>query len=227
MQSTKDRVAILTTENPFMSKTDIVCHVIREDILSERLKGGTKLNQEVLASELNLSRSPIREALHRLEGEGFLEKSTPGGYRVYDIRLADYIAINEFRSMLEINAARIAARHISDKDVKILGEIISATEQAVKEGDAATFMELDEKFHMALIHAANNPFLIETYERYLKRFHLFRIRTVTRDILTTALRWHHKIHRAVLNGDVESAVDSTRMHRETTVNSLLTLDKID
>ncbi len=215
------RMEELARENPFMSKTDIAYHLVQEDILEGRLSGGARINQEVLSARLNLSRSPIREALNRLVKDGYLEKSATSGYTVYDMRLEDYIALNDFRTMLEIFAAQLAAKHISDGEIEILRENIKKTETITKSRDVEAFLKLDEEFHITLVQAANNPHLWETYSHYSMRFHLFRIRTVTVEILNSALKWHNKIYQAVLNGDVEAATETTRLHRETTVNTAM------
>ncbi len=225
MAGYEQRIAALNEKNPFLSKTEAAYTLLLEDILEGRLKGGEKVSQEELSSLFHISRTPIREALNRLVKEGYLVKNGASGYSVYQLELADYISLNEFRSMLEDFGSRLAVKHITDREMDQLRENIRLTEEAVRQKDVKAFAQLDEAFHMILIQSSKNPHLMDTYRHYQTRFHLFRILTVSEEILNIALKWHRKIYQSVLDGDVEAAEENTRMHRETTINSALTVSR--
>ena len=225
MAGYEQRIAALNEKNPFLSKTEAAYTLLLEDILEGRLKGGEKVSQEELSSLFHISRTPIREALNRLVKEGYLVKNGASGYSVYQLELADYISLNEFRSMLEDFGSRLAVKHITDREMDQRRENIRLTEEAVRQKDVKAFAQLDEAFHMILIQSSKNPHLMDTYRHYQTRFHLFRILTVSEEILNIALKWHRKIYQSVLDGDVEAAEENTRMHRETTINSALTVSR--
>lgn len=225
MAGYEQRIAALNEKNPFLSKTEAAYTLLLEDILEGRLMGGEKVSQEELSSLFHISRTPIREALNRLVKEGYLVKNGASGYSVYQLELADYISLNEFRSMLEDFGSRLAVKHITDREMDQLRENIRLTEEAVRQKDVKAFAQLDEAFHMILIQSSKNPHLMDTYRHYQTRFHLFRILTVSEEILNIALKWHRKIYQSVLDGDVEAAEENTRMHRETTINSALTVSR--
>lgn len=217
------RIDALTAQNPFISKTDVVYTLLLEDVMQGRRQGGAKLFQEELSTQFGISRSPVREALNRLVDDGYLERSAAGGYSVYLLRLEDYIALNDFRAMLEIFGARLAVKHITDTEMKLLSQNIAETEKAVAAKDLDAFSRLDKEFHATVVLAGKNQHLSDTYRAYSQRFHLFRVLTVSEDILNIAIKWHKKIYQAILDGDVDGAAEATRMHRETTINSAVTV----
>ena len=78
-------IARLHEINPFLSNTDLVYTILRDQIVNHKLQPGKKLNQEQIAIDMNVSRTPVREAFFRLETEGFLEKGAQG-YTVYEMK---------------------------------------------------------------------------------------------------------------------------------------------
>lgn len=219
----EERIAELIEKQTFISKTDVVYTLLLEDIIEGRLKGGSRLNQEDLSIQFGISRSPVREALNRLASDGYLVKSTASGYRVYDLRLEDYISLNEFRNMMESFGSSLAVKNITGNELDILKRNIEETKEAVEKKDTKAFLLLDEEFHTMLIKAGKNPHLIETYNSYGQRFHLFGILTLSQEMLAIAYKWHVKILQAVISGNAEEVANTTRLHREATINSALTI----
>ncbi|WP_411681156.1 GntR family transcriptional regulator [Clostridium thailandense] len=217
----EERIAELIEKHTFISKTDVVYTLLLEDIIEGRLKGGSRLNQEDLSMQFGISRSPVREALNRLASDGYLVKSNASGYRVYDLRLEDYISLNEFRNMMESFGSSLAVKNITGNELDILKRNIEETKEAVEKKDTKAFLHLDEEFHGLLIEAGKNPHLIETYNSYGQRFHLFGILTLSQEMLAIAYKWHVKILQAVISGNAEEVAKTTRLHREATINSAL------
>lgn len=100
--------------NPFISQGELAYEVLLDAIISGNLEIGEKLNQEELSKQLNMSRTPIRDALIRLNNEKLITKGENGSY-VYRIDIKDYMEFCEFRLMIEETAAYYAARSISVK----------------------------------------------------------------------------------------------------------------
>lgn len=86
--------------NPFLSNTDLVYTILRDQIVNHKLQPGKKLNQEQIAIDMNVSRTPVREAFFRLETEGFLEKGAQG-YTVYEMTPGDYMMLLDVRIAIE------------------------------------------------------------------------------------------------------------------------------
>lgn len=217
----EERIAELIETHTFISKTDIAYTLVLEDILEGRLKGGSKLNQEGLSIQFGISRSPVREALNRLASDGYLVKSTSSGYHVYDLRLEDYISLNEFRNMMESFGSSLAVKNITGNEIDILKRNIEETKEVVKKKDTKAFLLLDEEFHGLLIKAGKNPHLIEMYNAYRQRFHLFGGLTLSQEMLPVSYKWHAKILQAVISGNAEDVAKTTRLHREATIDSAL------
>ena len=112
----------LLKEQPFLNQTDLAYELVLREILNGQLSPGEKIPQEQLAVLFGMSRTPVRDALIRLEEDRFLEKSGRAGYQVSRIRLKDYVDFCEFRLMLEAKAAYLAARNITGKQLEQLRE---------------------------------------------------------------------------------------------------------
>lgn len=221
----KARMDMLSGSNPFLSKTDIVYTLVLDEILAGTMRGGQKINQEELSAQLHISRSPVRDAFTRLSAEGYLLKEGASGYYIYNLRMEDYLDINEFRSMLEIYATELAVKNITSATLEALQKNIDQTAHAVQDKNLKAFIHLDVEFHKLLVQASQNPYIIQTYENCAQKFQLFRIMTLEEDMLPIAYRWHKMIHDAILAGDADGAAKAARLHRENTVSGALIMLK--
>ena len=139
-----------------VSIVDRVYDVLRERIIDGVLEGGLRLRQESLAEELGVSRTPLREALRRLESEGLVELETNRGARVVEVTVADMLASYEARLLLEPPAAaRAATEHGADDAARLRGAI---TAHRSARSTTALF-EANRAFHVALVEASGNPIL--------------------------------------------------------------------
>jgi len=131
---------------------------IRESIQSGALGPGDRILEDDLAKRLEMSRTPVREAVRQLEAEGLLVHEAHRGVAVARL---DYQAVMELysvREVLEGTAAGMAARHASDAEIMALEELLQAE---VRDGDAPTHLaDHNRRFHQALYRAAHNRFLL-------------------------------------------------------------------
>jgi len=214
----QERIASLRETNPFLNKEDIVYNLVLEDILNWRLKSGERVNQEELSSQYNISRSPVREALYRLEVEGYLGKNNKG-YYVYRLKMEDYLSINEFRIMFEAYGTRLAAKSIKKEEIQQLKFNMQQMKSIVEQEDMEAFLKLDEEFHLMLIYASKNPYLIKTYLQYKEKFHFFRILTTTSQRFPATLAWHEKIYTAVISNNEERAARTAIAHLQAMIKT--------
>ncbi|MDL2258297.1 GntR family transcriptional regulator [Eubacteriales bacterium OttesenSCG-928-K08] len=221
----KEQLENLRLNNPFLSKTDLVHTVVIDAILSGFLKCGQRISQEDLSAQLGLSRSPVREAMNRLALDGYLVREGASGYSVYTLKMEDYLAINEFRLMLEIYSSELAVKNILGDQLAKLKQNVAKTKNAVEKNDMVTFSLLDSEFHEIIISASQNPYLIETYRQFEKKFDLFRTATLISDMLPDAYRWHKMIYEAIASGDSQGAAMAAKIHRENTVSGALMMAK--
>jgi DNA-binding GntR family transcriptional regulator len=129
---------------------------IRTVITTQQLVAGSRLSVPALAQRLNVSRTPVKEALARLEREGLVATRTNRGACVAFLSAADVGEIYHLREALEGLAARLAAERASPADIRTLKGLIEAQEQALKLRDMDAVMDVDMEFHRRLRELSGN-----------------------------------------------------------------------
>lgn len=124
-------------------------------------KPGDRIRAEDIAKTFNVSRTPVREALSRLQERGLLEMAT-GGLSVARLERADVMELYDVRELLEGSAARFAAQHASPSDLYTMKQIAQAF--ADVHDDPARMAQLNHAFHDAIYKAAHNKYLLVTLE---------------------------------------------------------------
>ena len=143
---------------------------LRQRIIQGELAGGTRLYEVALAEELNISRTPVREAMSRLAEEGLLKRAPGGGFMVRSFTYADVIDAMELRGVLEGTAARLAAeRGANPKKLKEIRAIVSDIDATVwtsdGEADFDRYSELNAAFHDALAGLCGSEIIEAELER--------------------------------------------------------------
>lgn len=150
--------------------------MIREAIVSGRLKPGQRIRERDLVAQLNISRSPLREAIRTLESEGFLTAIPHRGAWVSELSASDLFQMVQVRIMLETYAARL---FIERNDPKAIAQIESQVAQALIAGpelDSETNFDLALEFHDLLVAASGNDILVQlhrTFKRHQRRYQHF------------------------------------------------------
>ena len=129
------------------------------------LPPGTVLAEKSLVEELQIGRTPIREALQRLAMEGLVIHQLNRGMFVSEITYSDVQEIYEFRSLVDGYACRLAAQRATPAKAAKLMELHGALVQATKDDDIDTYVQLDREYYSILSEASKNSFLIETIPR--------------------------------------------------------------
>lgn len=140
---------------------DLAYRRIRDLVLSGELAPGARLGQVELAERFGISRTPVREALRRLAGEGLVDQISNRGFRVADLGLDAVLRRLEVRALLEPGIARLAAERRSERDIASLKAAI-AREEAARSGIEAHDASRD--FHLALARATGNEELVRVLE---------------------------------------------------------------
>lgn len=143
---------------------------LRKKILSGDLKGGTRLYEVPLAEELQISRTPLRDAMSRLAEEGLLERNARGGFIVRRFTFADVIDAIELRGVLEGTAARLAAERGADSGLlaqmdAVVAELDTCFGPARSEVDFEKYAELNAQFHEGLTRLAGSRIIQRELER--------------------------------------------------------------
>ena len=139
---------------------------LRDRIVTLRLAPGTVLREDELMRELEIGRTPLREAVKRLALENLVAVQPRIGTYVTSVDAADIVHISEVRAELEAQAAELAARRMDDGLRARAEQLLEEVRGLDRGADADTLMALDESVHRLAWDGSRNPYLIETLERY-------------------------------------------------------------
>jgi DNA-binding GntR family transcriptional regulator len=182
-----------------------------EFIDSGELPPGSRLRESGLAERLGTSRTPVREALRRLEAQGLVVHEPHRGVVVAEL---DYDQLGELyavREVLEATAARLAARHASPEEVEILREMARSHEALVDDADALA--QANKKFHRQITRASHNRYLNAMLETMLINLALLTGTTFTLAERRRAVaKEHREIVEAIAAGDEEAARELAARH---------------
>lgn len=151
---------------PTLQIASVVDHVyaaIRDKITGGGLQRGARIHQEDLAEELGVSRTPVREALRRLAAEGLVEMRTNRGARVADVGRDVMQSAYQARMVIEPGAARLAAGLRTPAAIQRMRAAIAAQRRAIP--DVGRSFEANREFHIALVQASGNEFLLQFVQR--------------------------------------------------------------
>jgi len=195
------------------SVVDQVYAAIRERIVGGALERGARIHQEDLAEELGVSRTPVREALRRLAAEGLVEMRTNRGARVADAGQSDMHAAYEARLVIEPGAARLAAQVGLAEPIGLMRAALAAQRRAIP--NVRRSFDANRAFHLALVQAAGNSYLIQFAERlWVARIGevIYERQSETPERMGLDADEHEQILAAVQSGNGRRAESLTRRH---------------
>jgi DNA-binding GntR family transcriptional regulator len=189
---------------------------MRRRILDLEWTPGFTMLESQIAEELSMSRTPVREALIRLQEERLVEVRPRHGMRVLPVSSEDMRKIYEVLTSLESTAAALAAGQTASRDqLRELEAATSDMERAVDREDRMAWAQADERFHQLLVQLSGNEFLIETVNRFWDMAHRARLMTLQlREIPRQSTREHRELCNAIVDGNGELAAQIHRAHRE-------------
>jgi DNA-binding GntR family transcriptional regulator len=186
---------------------------LRDLIVTLRLAPGTALREDALMADLGLGRTPLREAVKRLELEGLVDVRPRSGTYVTDVQATDIVHIAEVRAELEAQAARLAATRMGDEGRAAAAALDGELRAMEGTTGIAEYMALDERVHRFVWEAAGNPYLLDALERFwalsLRIWHLVLERVAT---LPAAVDEQRALLDALVAGDARRAGARMREH---------------
>jgi DNA-binding GntR family transcriptional regulator len=199
--------------------------LIRQRILDNVYPAGYRALEREFAEELALSRTPVREALLRLQAEGLLELIPRHGARVLPVSASDMREIYEVLTALESMAAEIVTRRKpTAAELRPLSSASRAMTEALKNDDLEAWARADEHFHRQLLELAGNTVLIQTVQQLWDRAHRARMVTLRlRPRPVHSTKEHNAIVEAIRAGDPEATVRLYRSHRQRASVELLAI----
>lgn len=136
---------------------DAVRDTLREAILDGRLLPGQKLSVPKLARQMGVSRSPVREAIVQLVGEGLAVERSRRGAVVASLSSRDLSEIYEVREVLEALAARLAARRVRPEQLRAMWAVLEQQRQAIEGDDPRLYNQTNHQLHTLISHSSGNP----------------------------------------------------------------------
>lgn len=203
----------------YRSMQDIVFATLRDEILSGELQPGVLLNTILLSGRLGVSRTPIREALNRLVSIGLVENIPHRGSFVRKLSVEEVLEVYYIRAALAGVCARLATKRITETQKKQLIELCAEMEKP--DEDHTTVLQKNFQFHNIIFQAAHSPRIESLALQYYHQSEQFRALSLELPgRLEEACREHRRILQAILDGDNESAEQSSREHQLNTARRI-------
>ncbi|MFV1968699.1 MAG: GntR family transcriptional regulator [Pirellulaceae bacterium] len=201
------------------TQESVVDH-LRDLILHQHFKPGERLVQSDLAEQLGVSRTPIREALHKLAAEGLVEFSAYKGASVAEFSIEDLDKIYNVRIALEGYAAYLAAQEIDEVELLFLENLLVKMKAALEEGNHEDLLQLNRKFHTRIYSISGQPRLFELITNHLDLAEVYRQIFVNLDHARIEMVSHEEVLLALRRGDAAGAERLTRMHLRRTASTI-------
>jgi DNA-binding GntR family transcriptional regulator len=185
---------------------------IKQMIITLKLKPGTVIQEQQLRDQLDLGRTPIREALNRLEVENLVIIEPRRGIFVADIAITDLTQIYEVRKELEALTASLAAARAGDADIAQL-EVLVEEYRAINPADLEGLFAVDREFHMTLARATSNVFLIRELDLFYNlSLRIWYLALSSIDASDIDVEAHLEILEAIQSRNPHQAEDRMREH---------------
>ena len=210
----KDKLEKLKLEN-YKPLREIVFEYLREAILTGKLEPGQRLMEVQLAEQLGVSRTPVREAIRKLELEGLVVMIPRKGAYVADVSLKDIIDVLEIRAALEGLAASLASERMCDEDLEKLEGIAHEFKKKLDTDNIEEMVEKDVEFHDLIFKATNNQKLIQINNSLREQVYRFRITYISDfDTSKNLVSEHAQILDAICKRDSRVAMEHAMTHIE-------------
>ena len=215
--------AFKVTMNEYLPLRDVVFNTLRQAILKGELEPGERLMEIQLAERLGVSRTPIREAIRKLELEGLVLMIPRKGAEVAEISETSLREVLEVRRSLEELAIELACQRITPEELTALEEAENRFARAVEDGEVMAIAESDENYHELIYQATANDRLVQILNNLREQMYRYRLEYIKdedrRQILVVE---HEHILRAVRRRDIADAKSAVREHID---NQQLTITK--
>lgn len=189
------------------SLTDFAVERIRSAIVAGHLQLGEQISEAALAQSFGISKTPVREALARLQKQGLVEIHPRRGTFVFMMTPRELAEICDCRMLIETAALRLAMERDGDALVRALRAIVARMEQAWSNGDERSYRELDTQFHLALLDHCGNRYLQQANDLISNKMAALRNRLSTNaEHMRKSFDEHVEMARRLAEGEVEAGM---------------------
>ena len=199
--------------NEYLPLRDVVFQTLRKAILVGEFKPGERLMEIALADKLGVSRTPVREAIRKLELEGLVVMIPRKGAEVASITEKDLRDVLEVRCALEELAAQLACEKITEEGVVKLEESVEGFKKAIQTKDLTTIVEKDVAFHDIIFQIGENERLIQIVNNLREQMYRYRFEYL-KDISCHQglIEEHRMIYESIVKKDKEAASQAAKLH---------------
>ncbi|HEX2827605.1 MAG TPA: GntR family transcriptional regulator [Burkholderiales bacterium] len=210
-KATKSRSLKTAPEPEYASRSELAYRKLRQAMEAGELKPGQRVMEVEIAEWLEVSRTPVREALRRLESEGMLEMEPRNGLVVASISRQAMLELYVMREVLEGTAARLCARNASDIELLELSELVKREAKLVDDLDA--LVRHNRQFHEAVHRGAHNRYLEKSLSAVNDSMWLLgRSQMLIPERAQESIDEHAELFRAIERRDADAAEDLARRH---------------
>lgn len=206
----------------FLPLRDVVFNTLRRAILTGELKPGERLMEIHLANRLGVSRTPIREAIRKLELEGLVTMIPRRGAEVAQITEKSLQDVLEVRRALDALCVELACDRITSDEKEALKKACDDFERATQTGDATTIAASDVALHDIIVQATGNRRLIQLINNLSEQMYRYRFEYIKDEKgHENLVNEHRMIYESILQGDKEKAAQAAKLHIDNQEKSII------
>ncbi|MFM1651683.1 GntR family transcriptional regulator [Brevibacillus sp. B_LB10_24] len=195
--------------------TDRVYLLIRDKILNKELKPGERINYDLLCEELGISKTPLRDAINRLQQDGLIEVKPRSGTFVYQPHAKNITDIYDVRKALECLSLSLGLERIPEEIVSQLLEDANQATLYLQQNNYKGYFSIDRNIHSTIIRYSNNDYVIKIMESLEYQLQWFSVLTTKNfDRPYHSNEQHKEILKAIQRKDREKAIDLLAAHIE-------------
>lgn len=212
----------------FLPLRDVVFNTLRKAILTGELKPGERLMEIHLANRLGVSRTPIREAIRKLELEGLVVMMPRRGAVVAQITEKSLKDVLEVRKALDALCVKLACERINDTDKQSLKQACDEFEKQIKTGDVTAIAAADVAFHDIIVQATENQRLIQLINNLSEQMYRYRFEYIKDESgHQNLIDEHRDIYQSIMNNNQEQAAKAAELHIDNQEKSIIRLIRLE
>ena len=196
------------------SLSDIATDSIRNAIIRGDFKMGQSVTEAALSEALKISKTPVREALSKLESEGLVFSEKNKGYRIFSLTKDEYVELSELRFSLEAQALRYGFVRNYSLLIKELKDLVEKMEGYLEASDREIYQTFDNDFHHVFFKACGNNAISKLYDKHQSVIVATRLRNLRKEKITKHVSFdQHKLMLSLLeNFDLDEAIKILEGH---------------
>ncbi|MCI8773816.1 MAG: GntR family transcriptional regulator [Lachnospiraceae bacterium] len=215
-------VQFQTNMDEFLPLRDVVFNTLRKAILTGELKPGERLLEIQLANQLGVSRTPIREAIRKLELEGLVIMMPRRGAEVAQITEKGLRDVLEVRRALDALCTELACDRITEEEKQRLRDACDEFEKATATGDATVIAAADVALHDIIVEATRNQRLIQLINNLSEQMYRYRFEYIKDENQHNNLVEEHRmIYESIVRCDKEGAAKAAKLHIDNQESSII------